>query len=142
MGKKTETVPSRCLQAHELDLQTLGWEDFSFPHCTLVRKAVTNRAQSITHFSEFSVRNHLMTGPILITIVPADPPRHLSDRGCRRQRSYASSLTAQGVSLPIMPPGACLRELTSVLSMSYLGSVMRKINSMVCLKCFHREGSY
>lgn len=29
---RIETVPSKCLQAPDIDLQTLGWGGFGFPH--------------------------------------------------------------------------------------------------------------
>lgn len=35
---RIETVPSKCLQAPDIDLQTLGRGGFGFPHCSSFEK--------------------------------------------------------------------------------------------------------
>lgn len=70
----TKTMPRRCLQPYEVDLETPRQASV-FHNAAIMRNTVTNRAPCVTQFSEFSIRNYLMTGPILITIVPMDPPR-------------------------------------------------------------------
>lgn len=37
-----ETMPSKCLQAHEVDLKTLGWAASVFHTAALSRRTVTN----------------------------------------------------------------------------------------------------
>lgn len=67
-------------RVHEPMKLTFGPQDGRAPvfhSAALLRNTVTNRASCITHFSEFSIRNDLMTGPVLIALVPADLPQHL-----------------------------------------------------------------
>lgn len=85
-------------------------------HITLFwEKRWLTRASCITHFSEFSIRNYLMTGPILITMVPAIHPG-TPVAGPAAGGDPTHPACGPGGPLPIRPPGARLRELTSVLS--------------------------